>query len=105
MIDRAQVQKCSDVLQSDFSTNFEIRMVAEINLYWIMYDCCSGPTVDLPKTQTALHAWRQDWKNVLGEFVKYKLEHITDDIYQTNRDLSFWRWVSVLPNYWPTKGR
>jgi hypothetical protein len=96
MIDRAQVQKCSDVLQSDFSTNFEIRMVAEINLYWIIYDCCSGITVDLPKTQAALHAWRQDWKHVLGEFINPVLLHTTNPKHQTSRDLSFWRWVSVL---------
>jgi hypothetical protein len=67
MIDRSQIEKCSEILQSDHSTNFETRMVAEINLYWIIYESCSGSTVDLPKTQSSLHTWKQDWKHVLGE--------------------------------------
>ena len=66
MIDQAQVDKCSEMVQSDHSTNFETRMVAEIHLYWIIYESCSGSAVDLPKTQTALHAWKQKWEFVLG---------------------------------------
>jgi hypothetical protein len=41
-------------------------MVAEVLLYWILYENCCQADVDLPKAQSALHAWRQEWKFVLG---------------------------------------
>ena len=68
MISQTQVDKCYEILQSDHSTNFEVRMVAEINLYWVIYQNCSGSAVDLVKTQDALHVWKQHWKFVLGMF-------------------------------------
>jgi hypothetical protein len=72
MLVSAQIEKCSGTLQSDYATHFETRMVAEINLYWVIYEYCCGASVDLPKTQAALHAWKQDWKAVLGkQFSKY----------------------------------
>jgi len=37
-------------------------MVAEVNLYWIIYENCSVTSVDLPKTQAALHTWKEEWK-------------------------------------------
>jgi hypothetical protein len=67
MIVHAQIEKCSETLQSDFATQFETRMVAEINLYWVIYEYSCGTSVDLPKTQAALHAWKHDWKYVLGK--------------------------------------
>jgi hypothetical protein len=67
MIGHVQVEKCRHILASDNATNFETRMVAEIQLYWVLYEnCCLGP-VDLPKAQSALSKWRQSWKSVLGE--------------------------------------
>jgi hypothetical protein len=41
-------------------------MVAEINLYWIIYEQCTSAQVDLPKAQTALFQWKKDWNFVLG---------------------------------------
>ncbi|KAH8763478.1 hypothetical protein F5882DRAFT_453327 [Hyaloscypha sp. PMI_1271] len=40
----------------------QTRMVAEVMLYWIIYESCSAAQVDLPKTQSALREWRQEWK-------------------------------------------
>ncbi|KAE9370923.1 hypothetical protein N431DRAFT_343941 [Stipitochalara longipes BDJ] len=62
ILDRKQIEKCRQILDSDHATNFETRMVAEVMLYWIIYESCSSPQVDLPKTQTALHEWREEWK-------------------------------------------
>jgi len=66
MLDREQIDRCRMILDSDHATNFESRMVAEINLYWIMYESCSAVPVDLPKTQAALYAWKQEWKFIFG---------------------------------------
>jgi hypothetical protein len=41
-------------------------MVAEVQLYWILYENCCLGDVDLPKAQSALQQWRQTWKIVLG---------------------------------------
>jgi hypothetical protein len=56
------------LLHSDHTTNFEYRMVAEVYLYWIIHENCSKDAVDLPKTQADLHAWKQEWNFLFGEF-------------------------------------
>ncbi|KAJ4372515.1 hypothetical protein N0V83_004289 [Neocucurbitaria cava] len=66
VIDRKDIEKCRVVLESDHATNFESRMVAEIFLYWIIYETCSGP-VDLPKTQTALQKWKMEWQYLFDQ--------------------------------------
>lgn len=66
MVDREQVYRCRMILDSDHATNFESRMVAEINLYWIIYESCSAVFVDLPEAQAALHAWKQEWELLFG---------------------------------------
>ncbi|EXJ60252.1 hypothetical protein A1O7_04404 [Cladophialophora yegresii CBS 114405] len=67
VIGRGQVDRCRDILASDSATNFEMRMVAEIQLYWILYENCCLGDVDLPKAQSALQQWRQTWKLVLDQ--------------------------------------
>jgi len=74
MIGRLQVDSCSQILGSDQVTNFEVRMVAEVNLYWILYEQCCTADVDLPKAQSSLHSWKQDWKLVLGKLNKFFVE-------------------------------
>lgn len=49
-------------------------MVAEINLYWIIYEQCITSQVDLPKAQTALFQWKKDWNFVLGMLL-YPMQH------------------------------
>ncbi|KAF2453466.1 hypothetical protein BDY21DRAFT_126055 [Lineolata rhizophorae] len=67
ILDHWQIDRCREVLNSDHATNFESRMVAEVNLYWVIYEHCSAPRVDLPKTQADLHAWKQQWTFVLEQ--------------------------------------
>jgi hypothetical protein len=66
ILDAEQIKKCRQILDSDLATNFETRMVAEVNLYWIIYTHCSNMVVDLPKTQATLHEWKQEWKFLFG---------------------------------------
>lgn len=67
LVDRAQIEKCRKVLDSDHATNFEYRIVAEVYLYWIIHENCSREVVDLPKTQVELHAWKQEWKFLFNQ--------------------------------------
>lgn len=60
VLDRRDIERCRVILGSDHATNFETRMVAEVFLYFIIYESCSAP-VDLPKTQYALQSWESDW--------------------------------------------
>lgn len=60
-LDRNDVERCRRILESDYVSNFESRMVAEVFLYWIIYESSLNP-VDVSKTQSALRAWREEWK-------------------------------------------
>ncbi|OCK82088.1 hypothetical protein K432DRAFT_349705 [Lepidopterella palustris CBS 459.81] len=62
ILDRKQIDSCRKILESDQATNFEFRMVAEVNLYWIIYESCFPTPVDLPRTQATLHTWKEEWK-------------------------------------------
>ncbi|KAL6712009.1 hypothetical protein ACN47E_003052 [Coniothyrium glycines] len=61
VIDRHDIEKCRVLLGSDHATNFETRMVAEVFLYWIIYQGCNGP-IDLPNTQASLQSWKTEWQ-------------------------------------------
>jgi hypothetical protein len=67
MIDSTQIYRCRLILDSDFVTNFETRMVAEINLYWCIYEYCSGPKLDLAKAQSSLLSWKTEWKYLFDQ--------------------------------------
>lgn len=66
MLDQKQIDRCKDVLNSGGAVGFEQRVVAETNLYWIIYERCSSSTVDFPGTQAELHAWKHKWKFLFG---------------------------------------
>jgi hypothetical protein len=63
VIERKDIDRCRRILGSENATNFETRMVAEIFLYWLLYESSNGP-VDLPKTQAALQNWKSEWQHV-----------------------------------------
>lgn len=65
VLQRNDIEQCRRILVVQAS-NFESRMVAEVFLYWIIYESSLNP-VDLPKTQTALHAWKDEWKFLFDE--------------------------------------
>ncbi len=71
---RDHIDKCRLILDSDHTTNFECRIVAEINLYWVIFENCSGVTVNLPNTQAALHTWKQEWGFLFGKLSVVCLE-------------------------------
>jgi len=67
MLQAWQIERCRAILDSDHATNFEVRMVAEIYLYWTVYEHLIEESVDLLKSVAALQAWRKRWEFVLGE--------------------------------------
>ena len=46
-------------------SNFEQRMIAEIKLYWILYEQTSSVS-DRQRTEVALDGWKQDWNSLFG---------------------------------------
>ncbi|KAH7408203.1 hypothetical protein DE146DRAFT_364745 [Phaeosphaeria sp. MPI-PUGE-AT-0046c] len=63
VIEQKDINRCRLILGSENATNFETRMVAEIFLYWVLYESSNAP-VNLPKTQAALQAWKSEWQYV-----------------------------------------
>lgn len=61
-----QIERCQTILDLDHAHNFEVRMVAEIHLYWTVYENLVGESVDLLKSVAALQAWKRKWEFVLG---------------------------------------
>jgi hypothetical protein len=78
MLDATQIKRCRGILYFDNVTNFEQRMVAEINLYWIVFEDCSASSFELPATQARLQAWRQEWSFLFGRRMKRSNASITD---------------------------
>lgn len=76
-------------------------MVAEVMLYWIIYESCSTAQVDLPKTQTALHEWRQEWKFLFGRSFPFHFI-LPLMLRQINQGLNSFKWASTLLNYLST---
>jgi hypothetical protein len=64
MISHEQIQRCRKILEFDNVTNFQARMVAEINLYWCMHELSAN--ADLSKVRSTLDTWMQEWKFLLG---------------------------------------
>ncbi|KAF2730205.1 hypothetical protein EJ04DRAFT_580042 [Polyplosphaeria fusca] len=66
ILSRKDVDRCRLIVGSDHATNFELRMVSEVYLYWIIYESFNT-TIDLPRTQAALHAWKEEWNYLLEQ--------------------------------------
>ena len=66
MLQAWQIDRCRAILDSDHAINFEVRMVAEIHLYWAVYENLMRESVDLLKSVSSLHTWRRKWEFVLG---------------------------------------
>ena len=67
MLQAWQIERCRVILGSDHAINFEVRMVAEIYLYWTVYEHLIEESVDLLRSVAALQAWRRRWEFVLGK--------------------------------------
>ncbi|KAJ6150996.1 hypothetical protein N7470_007590 [Penicillium chermesinum] len=66
MLQGWQIERSRAIINSDHAINFEVRMVAEIHLYWTVYENLIQDTVDLLKSVGALQTWRRKWEFVLG---------------------------------------
>lgn len=67
ILDHKQIEQARLILGVDGVTEFEIRIVAEIELYWVVYEHCCTRNVDLPRAQAALRAWRNEWARMFQQ--------------------------------------
>ncbi|KAJ5972852.1 uncharacterized protein N7479_002770 [Penicillium vulpinum] len=67
MLQPWQIERCRAIIVSDHAINFEVRMVAEIYLYWTVYEHLIQESVDLLKSVAALQTWRRKWELVLEQ--------------------------------------
>jgi hypothetical protein len=74
MIGPARIERCRMILEFDSVTNFQTRMVAEIHLYWCMYENCTVAFVDLTKAQNALKVWKEEWQFLMGMSIFFEAD-------------------------------
>ncbi|RAH67268.1 uncharacterized protein BO66DRAFT_329522, partial [Aspergillus aculeatinus CBS 121060] len=55
------IERCARLMQTDSTTNYEARMIAEVKLYWIIYRKCCGSQPDLEAVKRALANWQQEF--------------------------------------------
>lgn len=68
MVNEAQVDRCVRfVSETECITNYEMRMGAEIKLYWIIYCKCCGSSINLSECKLALEEWKGDWITLFGQ--------------------------------------
>ncbi|KAK6812537.1 hypothetical protein RU639_011681 [Aspergillus parasiticus] len=67
MIHASQIPKCRAIVGSDHATNYELRMVAEIHLYWTLYEHTSSESIDLLKSIASLQDWKKEWQFILEQ--------------------------------------
>ncbi|KAI8711952.1 hypothetical protein NCS52_01460300 [Fusarium sp. LHS14.1] len=61
LLNQTQIDRCLELVKFDGITNYESRMVAEVELYWIIYNKCGRPQIDLEDTKLALQSWQGEW--------------------------------------------
>lgn len=66
-LNQAQIDQCLRMAESDHVTNYEARMAAEVQLYWIIYqESCKGQAA-MENTNDALQSWKQRWAALFSE--------------------------------------
>jgi hypothetical protein len=71
MIGQDRIDQCGKILDFDGVTNFQTRMVAEINLYWAVYQQSTDVNIDLPRFQITLDGWKKKWGFLMGMLSLY----------------------------------
>ncbi|KAJ3459684.1 hypothetical protein MRS44_015757 [Fusarium solani] len=61
LLNQTQISRCLELVKFDGITNYESRMVAEVELYWIIYNKCGRPQIDLEDTKLGLQSWQREW--------------------------------------------
>ncbi|KAH7304205.1 putative C6 finger domain protein [Stachybotrys elegans] len=64
LLNQTQIDRCVTFIKSNDVTNYETRMGAEINLYWIIYTRCNGPHINLSETKNAFQSWQREWSSL-----------------------------------------
>ncbi|KAI9042011.1 fungal specific transcription factor domain-containing protein [Aspergillus affinis] len=67
MLSEAQIGHCTRFIESDSVTNYEARMVAEVKLYWIIYQQCFGPQIELSEVRRVLQNWQHEWHALFAQ--------------------------------------
>ncbi|RAL04664.1 uncharacterized protein BO80DRAFT_461731 [Aspergillus ibericus CBS 121593] len=69
MLQSAQITRCKSTVTADQITNYETRMVAEIDLYWTVSNQLlnNRETINILESITELQAWKQEWREVLEQ--------------------------------------
>ena len=66
MLQPWQIERCRAVVGSDYATNYELRMVAEVFLYYTLSEHSFSNSVDLLKSIAALQNWKREWQFLIG---------------------------------------
>lgn len=61
MLSKADIERIRKKLPPGELSNYEMRMVAELNLYWTLYENAVATSVNLPQAQAALQGWKHVW--------------------------------------------
>ncbi|KAL6351908.1 hypothetical protein LRP88_14720 [Fusarium phalaenopsidis] len=69
LLNQTQIDRCLELVKFDGITNYESRMVAEVELYWIIYNKCGRPQIDLEDTKLALQSWQREWTGLYRTFI------------------------------------
>ncbi|RSM14764.1 hypothetical protein CDV31_005346 [Fusarium ambrosium] len=64
LLNQTQIDRCLEFAKFDGITNYESRMVAEVELYWVIYNKCGSPQIDLEDTKFALQNWQGEWASL-----------------------------------------
>ncbi|QPH03834.1 hypothetical protein C2857_000214 [Epichloe festucae Fl1] len=67
MLNQSQIDRCLRFVKADDVDNYETRMVAEVQLHWIIYQKCCAQDVDFPETSRALQAWQRKWNSLFNQ--------------------------------------
>ncbi|KAF7546927.1 hypothetical protein G7Z17_g8087 [Cylindrodendrum hubeiense] len=67
LLNQVQIDRCHQFANFYGINNYEERMVAEVELYWIIYNKCGGPKVDLADTKLKLQHWQREWVALFNE--------------------------------------
>lgn len=61
MVSKEEIERIRRRLPPGELSNYEMRMVAELNLYWVLYEHAIASKVNLPQALAALQSWKHVW--------------------------------------------
>ncbi|OOF91588.1 hypothetical protein ASPCADRAFT_210942, partial [Aspergillus carbonarius ITEM 5010] len=70
MLQETQITRCKSTITTDQTTNYETRMIAEIDLYWTVSTQLLNNNrgkINILESVTQLEEWKRQWRSVLDE--------------------------------------